>query len=148
MFDTNTNTNTDTDIAPFQECSQFYASIVVDDTTLESEPKVKKRRANSSIEKLYDLEEDRMALRREQLKHEQEKEERYLELEERKLSLEKEKQERYMALEEKKLSFEVEKIMLEKEKIQNDFLLKKLQLEKEERMQKLEMELKYKNASL
>ncbi|KAL7726306.1 hypothetical protein ACLKA6_010213 [Drosophila palustris] len=46
---------------------------VVDDTTLESEPKVKKRRANSSMEKLYDLEEDRVALRREQLKHEQEK---------------------------------------------------------------------------
>ncbi|KAL7723247.1 hypothetical protein ACLKA6_018973 [Drosophila palustris] len=54
MFDTNTNTNTDTDIAPFQEFSQFDASIVVDDTTLESEPKVKKRRANSSMEKLFD----------------------------------------------------------------------------------------------
>ncbi|KAM8707556.1 hypothetical protein ACLKA7_014650 [Drosophila subpalustris] len=124
MFDTNTNTNTDTDIAPFQEVSQIDASIVVDDTTLESEPKVKKRRANSSMEKLYALEEDRVALRREQLKHEQEKEKRYMELEEKKFSLEKEKQERYMALEEKKLSFEVEKIKLEKEKIRNDFLLK------------------------
>ncbi|KAM8715088.1 hypothetical protein ACLKA7_002179 [Drosophila subpalustris] len=109
----NLDTDTDTCSPSFQSASELVAQIVTDDSALESEPpKFKRRRVHSSAEKLYNLEEERLALRREHLRHELEKKIRYVRLEEKKLSLE-----------EEKVKLEKKRVELEEQQMHNDFIL-------------------------
>ncbi|KAL7739121.1 hypothetical protein ACLKA6_001036 [Drosophila palustris] len=74
----NLDTDPDTCSPSFQLASELDAQIVTDDSALESElPKFKRRRVHSSAEKLHNLEEERLALHREHLRHELEKKIRY-----------------------------------------------------------------------
>ncbi|XP_050321886.1 uncharacterized protein LOC126754058 [Bactrocera neohumeralis] len=118
--------------------------------------KIKPKHQNTAIDKLATLEAERMRFREKQLQFEIEKFNWMKQVEANKHENEKKKIENDF---QKPLQFEIEKFNWmkqveankhenEKKKIENDFQLKKMELEQNERIRKLEIEMKYKNNNI